>query len=85
MCDSATYLDHFISSTDKKNIINAAQSCIWRNFNICMSDFGQLSYTIKCKLLNKDCCSFYGSPLWSLKNTVVQSMCVDWINALRSP
>ena len=49
-----------------------------------MSDFGQLSYIIKCKLFNQYCCSFYGSPLWCLKSTIVKSMCVDWRNTLRS-
>ena len=49
-----------------------------------MYDFGQLSYTVKCKLFNKYCCSFYGSPLWSLKGTIVESMCVDWRKVLRS-
>ena len=49
-----------------------------------MSDFGQLSYIVKCKLFNQYCCSFYGSPLWSLKSTIVESMCVGWRKALRS-
>ena len=49
-----------------------------------MSDFGQLSYIVKWKLFNQYCWSFYGSPLWSLKSTIVESMCVDWRKALRS-
>ena len=78
-----THLGHFISSTDKKSIVKSEKK-IWRSFNIFMSDFGQLSYTVKYKLFNQYCCSFYGSPLWSLKSTIVESMCVDWRNALRS-
>ena len=39
-----THLCHFISSTDKKSIVKSAKSCLWISFNICMSDFGQLSY-----------------------------------------
>ena len=50
MCDSATHLGHFISSTDKK-IVKSAKSCLWRRFNIVMSDFGQLLYTVKYKLI----------------------------------
>ena len=84
MCDSATHLGHFISSTDQKSIVKSAKSCFWRGFNICMSHFGQLSYIAKCKLVNQYCCSFYGSPLWSLKTTIVEFMCVDWRKALRS-
>ena len=49
-----------------------------------MSDFGQLSYTVKCKLFNQYSCSFYGSAQWSLKSTIVEYMCVDWRKALRS-
>ena len=78
MCDSATHFGHFISSTYKKSIVKSAKSGLWRCFNICMSDFGQLSYTVKCKLFNQYCCSFYGLLLWSLKSTLVESMCVDW-------
>ena len=74
MCDSTTHLCHFISSTDKKNIVKSAKSCFWRSFNICMSDFGQLSYTVKCKLFNQYCCSFYESLMWSIKSTVIESM-----------
>ena len=84
MCDSATHLGHFISSADKNSIVKSAKSCFWRSFYIFMSDFGQLSYTVKCKLFNQYCCSFYGSPLWSLRSTIVESMCV-WRKALRSP
>ena len=83
MCDSATHLGHFIASTDKKSIVKSAKSCFWRSLNIFMSDFGQLSNIVKCKFLNQYCCSFYGSPLWSLKSTIVEYMCVDWRKALR--
>ena len=60
MCDSATHLGHFIASTDKKSIVKSAKSCFWGSFNIFMSDFGQLSYIVKCKLFNQYCFSFYG-------------------------
>ena len=49
-----------------------------------MADFGQLSYIVKCKLFNQYCGSFYGSQLWSLNSTIVESMCVDWRKSLRS-
>ena len=68
MCDSATHLGNFILYTDKKSIVKSAKSCFWRSFNMCMSDFGQLSYTVTCKLFHQYCCSFYGSPLWSLNS-----------------
>ena len=37
MCDSATHLGHFISSTEKKSIVKSPKSCFWRSFNMCMS------------------------------------------------
>ena len=86
MCDSATHFGHFILSTDKKSFVKSAKSfsgevLIYIKY---MSDFGQMSYTVKCKLLNQYYCYFYGSPLWSLKSTIVQYMCVDWRKALKS-
>ena len=84
MCDSATHLGHFISSTDKKSIVKSVKYCFWRSINIFMSDFEQLSYTVKCKLFNQYCCSLYGLPLWYLNSTIVESICVDWRKALRS-
>ena len=78
MCDSAPHLGNFISSTDNKNIVKSVKSYFWISFNIFMSDFGQLSYTVKCKLFNTYCCSLYGSLLWSPKSTIAESLCVDW-------
>ena len=75
ICDSATHLGHFISYTDKKSIVKSAKSCFWRSLNIFISDFGQLSYTVKCKLFKQYCCSFYGSPLRSLKSKM-WNLCV---------
>ena len=46
-----------------------------------MSDFEQLSYTVKCKPCNQYYGYLYRSPLWSLKSTIVESMCVDWRKA----
>ena len=37
MCDSATHLGHFISSTDKKHIVKSTKSSFWRSFNMFMS------------------------------------------------
>ena len=39
VCDSATHLGHFISTTEKKSTVKSANSCFWRGFNIFMSDF----------------------------------------------
>ena len=34
MCDSATQLDHFISSIDKKSLVKSAKYCLCRRFYI---------------------------------------------------
>ena len=84
MCDSATHLGHFISSTDKKSIVKSAKSCFWRRFYIflclIMSNchiLSNVNYLVNIAVV------FYGSPLWSPKSTVVEYMCVDWRKALR--
>ena len=68
----------------RKVLLNQQNIVSGEVFNIFMSDFGQLSYIVKCKLFNQYCSSFYGSPLWSLKSIIVESMCVDWRKTLRS-
>ena len=75
---TATHLGYFIASTDKKSIVKSAKSCFWRSFNIlCLILVNCHILSNVNYLINIDCCSFYGSPLWSLKSTIVESMCVD--------
>ena len=57
MCDPTTHLGHLISYADKKSIVKSYKSCLWRSFNIFMSDFGQLSnvnYLINIAVLSMD-------------------------------
>ena len=49
-----------------------------------MSDLVNCHILSNVNYLINICCSFYGSPLWSLQSTIVESMCVDWRKALRS-
>ena len=57
MCDSATHLDHFISSTDKKSIV---KSCFWRSYNILCLILGNcyiqsnVNYVINIAVLSMD-------------------------------
>ena len=82
--DSVTHLGHTISSRDRDRIAKSANTSFWKSFKICMSDFGKLSCLIKNKMFDQYCCSFFGSPLWSLKGAGVQSVCTDWRTALIS-
>ena len=82
--DTAVYLGHTITSNDKDNITKSAKSSFWKSFNILIAAFGKLSPFVISKLFNQYCCSFYGSPLWSISGAAVQALCVDWRKALRS-
>ena len=66
------------------NITKSAKSSFWKSFNILIAEFGKLSPFVISKLFNQYCCSFYGSPLWSISGAAVQALCVDWRKALRS-
>ena len=79
-----THLGHSISSVDRSKIVKSASSTFWRNFNMFLSHFRSLSSFMKSKLFSQFCCSFYGAPLWHLKSSAVQDICVDWRKALRS-
>jgi len=81
---TAVHLGHTISSDDKSQIVKSAASSFWRYFNIFTSNFQCLSASIKSKLFNQFCCSYYGAPIWSLKSNAVKSLCTDWRKALRS-
>ena len=81
---TAVHLGHTITSNDRDNITKSAKSSFWKSFNILIAEFGKLSPFVISKLFNQYCCSFYGSPLWSISGTVVQALCVDWRKALRS-
>ena len=72
---------HSISSGDRTEIVKYAKRIFWSNFNIFRADFGHISSRLKNVLFEK-CCVFYGSPLWPLKGAMIQSLCIDWRNAL---
>ena len=81
MCDSATHLGHL---QIRKVLLNQLNLVSGEVFIFFMSNFGQLSYTVKCKLFNQYCSSFYGSPLSPLRSTIVEAICVYWRKASRS-
>ena len=70
---------HSISSGNRTEIVKYAKSSFWSSFNIFRADF---SHILKC-VIKKNCCVFYGSPLWPLEGAIVQSVCADWRKALR--
>ena len=58
----------------------SAKSSFWKKINILIAEFGKLSPFVISKLFNQYCCSFYGSPLWSISGAAVQALCVEWIH-----
>ena len=83
MSDTIVYLGHTITSNARDNITKSAKSSFWKSFNNLIAEFGKLSPFVISKLFNQYCCSFYGSPLWSISVTAAQALCVDWRKALR--
>ena len=81
---SAVHLGHTISSVDRSKIVKSDINHFWRHFNMFMSNFRSLSASMRNALFKQFCCSFYGSQLWLLKSGSVQSLYVNWRNALRS-
>ena len=84
MSDTAVHLGYTITSNDRDNITKSAKSIFWKIFNISMAEFGKLSPFVISKLFNQYCCSFYGSPLWSISGAAVQALCTDRRKALSS-
>ena len=83
MVDSADHLGHRLSSTDSNSMINAAVASFWKSFNMFMGNFSQCYAGVKSKLFRQYCCSFYGSPLWSLNEKDCSKICVAWRKALK--
>jgi hypothetical protein len=80
---NATHLGHEIDVSDKGGIIDGARKQFCKQFNMFMSDFGNVSSHVKNKLFVQYCCSFYGSPLWPLHSNNFSSLCVTWRKSLR--
>ena len=75
MSDTAVHLGHTITSNDRDIITKSAKSSFWKSFNILIAEFGKLSPFVISKFFNQYCCSFYGSPLWSISGAAVQALC----------
>ena len=84
MSDTAVHLGHTITSNDRDNVTKLAKPSFWKSFNILIAEVSKLSPFVISKLFIQYCCSFYGSPLWSISGAAVQAPCVDWRNALWS-
>ena len=72
--DKTVHLGHTICTEDREDITMAAKNNFWKQFNMYISNFGQLYSFIKIKLFSQFCCSFYGSPRWYLNGAAVQSL-----------
>ena len=52
-------------------------------FNIFRSNFGHIYSSLQCRLFKQYCCSFYGSPIWSVISKGFNDICIAWKKALR--
>ena len=76
-------MGHCSSTIDQESCVHEAIAQFWRSFNIFRSDFGHIYSSLQCQLFKKYCCSFYGSPIWSVLSKGFSDICIAWRRALR--
>jgi len=83
--DSWTHLGHILSSDcrDNKDIEHRCVQTV-KQINELLSYFGKLDAIAKLQLLYSYCSNLYGSELWDLSCTVLDSLSVSWRRALKN-
>ena len=81
--EKATHLGHVLRTNDPESCIHESIAQFWRSFNIFRSDFGHIYSSLQCRLFKQYCCSFYGSPIWSVTSKGFNDICIAWRKALR--
>jgi hypothetical protein len=81
---SWSHLGHTLSiDLDDSNDIVKRRSTLVSQVNDVLCYFGNLGVLTKLNLLFAYCSSLYGSELWDLQNTNIESLCISWRKALR--
>jgi hypothetical protein len=81
---SWSHLGHTLSTDlDDSNDIVKRRSALVSQVNDVLCYFGNLGVLTKLNLLFAYCSSLYGSELWDLQNTNIESLCISWCKALR--
>lgn len=78
------HLGHVINiqCSDSTDIIERKNSFTGQVNNM-LCHFAKLDSLVKCRLFNAYCSSFYGSELWNLDNSEIDSFCVAWRKGMR--
>jgi hypothetical protein len=81
-----SHLGHTLSRPidldDSRDIVKR-RSTLVSQVNDVLCYFGNLGVLTKLNLLFAYCSSLYGSELWDLQNTNIESLCISWRKALR--
>jgi Reverse transcriptase (RNA-dependent DNA polymerase) len=83
-CDQITHLGHILGHNlnDRLDIANKINKfCSQTNYFL--ATFGHITPLIKAKLFTTYCCSFFGSVLWDLCHTDLNTLRVEWRKAVR--
>ena len=81
-CEKTIHLGNVLSTTNKYEMVFDGIKTFNCSVNRFLSEFGSLQTVIKNKLFQQYCCSLYGSQLWPLWHDSVNTMCIQWRNAL---
>jgi Reverse transcriptase (RNA-dependent DNA polymerase) len=78
------HLGHMITAqcSDSTDIIER-KDCFVGQVNNMLCHFAKLDSLVKCRLFTAYCSSFYGSELWNLDNSEINSLCVAWRKGMR--
>ena len=79
--ENAIHLGHYVSCVDKSSMVRNCVNKFWQQYNVLMSDFGNICPYLTCKLFKQYCTNFYGAPLLSFANHDL--IAVAWRKALR--
>ena len=77
------HLGHSICSGDRADIVNSAKGVVGLALIYFMLILVISPLELKMYYFKNIVVIFYGAPSWHLKGTMVQSVCVDWMKALR--
>ena len=83
MCTKAHYLGILYNTENEYDVIEEGITNFNVSFNRFLSNFNTCRVSVKNKLFNQYCCTYYGSQLWPLWNTHFDNICTKWRIAIR--
>ena len=83
-CNEAQYLGILLSTGDYSAATEEGTTKFNISYNRFLAKFNTCRVSVKYKLFNQYCCSYYGSQLWPLWNNKFEDICTKWRKALRN-